>query len=197
MPKPSRDPHGWDTDTVIERMEAQFEHETRRPPVVVDSPGEVSVYLDPHASGVESDTGHAHFIAPVVDASQARWWHRVAHAEVPSESLPSYAALRATQRMRVLTRAQALAAAAAKPADRETRLVSNTIDRVPIERREQFEEDVKYVLRRLGFLFSGRQGEIWLESYNYNLGARPIDVLIVGATSEVISAIESEEQGAF
>lgn len=199
MPKneKARDAHGDDTDTIIERMEAQFEHESRRPQVVVDSPGELHTYLDPNVSGVEVG-GYSYLVTPAIDASQARWWHRTTHSEHIAPrvtALPAYREL--TERWRAALLKQAFVVGGPDHDALPRPIVKRWIDRVPADRRQQFEIDVEYVLQRLSLLFSGRQGEIWLESFNHHLGSRPVDVLVSGATSDVLAAVESEDQGAF
>lgn len=57
--------------------------------------------------------------------------------------------------------------------------------------------DLDYVFGRLEQLFTSRQAEIWLTSYNAHLGARPIDVLRLRGAGPVIEAIDAEAQGAF
>lgn len=57
--------------------------------------------------------------------------------------------------------------------------------------------DLDYVFGRLEQLFSARQAEIWLTSYNAHLGARPVDVLRIRGAAPVIEAIDAEAQGAF
>lgn len=57
--------------------------------------------------------------------------------------------------------------------------------------------DLDYVFGRLEQLFSSRQAEIWLKSYNAHLGGRPIDVLRLRGAAPVIRAIDAEAQGAF
>lgn len=42
-----------------------------------------------------------------------------------------------------------------------------------------------------------REGIIWLESYNYSLGTRPIDALTFGDFAAVREALEVEAQGGF
>lgn len=57
--------------------------------------------------------------------------------------------------------------------------------------------DLDYVFGRLEQLFSARQAEIWLTSFNAYLGARPVDVLRIRGAAPVIEAIDAEAQGAF
>ena len=57
--------------------------------------------------------------------------------------------------------------------------------------------DLDYVFGRLEQLFSARQAEIWLTSFNAHLGARPVDVLRIRGAAPVIEAIDAEAQGAF
>lgn len=57
--------------------------------------------------------------------------------------------------------------------------------------------DLEYVWRRLSYLFSDRQGKIWLESNNLVLDGRPLDAIRNGNIADVIYAIDVEEQGAF
>jgi Protein of unknown function (DUF2384) len=57
--------------------------------------------------------------------------------------------------------------------------------------------DLDYVFGRLEQLFTSRQAEIWLTSYNAHLGGRPIDVLRLKGVPSVIAAIDAEAQGAF
>lgn len=57
--------------------------------------------------------------------------------------------------------------------------------------------DLDYVMARLLRLFPKEQAEIWLESHNAHLGARPIDALKMRGVSSVIEAIDAEEQGAY
>lgn len=62
---------------------------------------------------------------------------------------------------------------------------------------ERLRLDSDYVSRRLSLIFTARQARIWLESFNSGLGSRPIDVLWLRGASEVIRAIDAEEQGAY
>lgn len=57
--------------------------------------------------------------------------------------------------------------------------------------------DLDYVFGRLEQLFTARQAEIWLTSFNAHLGARPVDVLRLRGAVPVIEAIDAEGQGAF
>lgn len=57
--------------------------------------------------------------------------------------------------------------------------------------------DLDYVFGRLEQLFTARQAEIWLTSYNAHLGARPVDVLRIRGAAPVIEAVDAEAQGAF
>lgn len=57
--------------------------------------------------------------------------------------------------------------------------------------------DLDYVFGRLEQLFSARQAEIWLTSFNAHLGARPVDVLRIRGAGPVVEAIDAEAQGAF
>jgi hypothetical protein len=57
--------------------------------------------------------------------------------------------------------------------------------------------DLDYVFGRLEQLFTSRQAEIWLTSFNAHLGGRPIDVLRLRGAAPVIEAIDAEAQGAF
>jgi hypothetical protein len=57
--------------------------------------------------------------------------------------------------------------------------------------------DLDYVMARLLRLFPKQQAEIWLESNNAHLGARPIDVLKLRGASSVVEALDAEEQGAY
>lgn len=57
--------------------------------------------------------------------------------------------------------------------------------------------DLDYVFGRLEQLFTARQAEIWLTSFNAHLGARPVDVLRTRGAAPVIEAIDAEAQGAF
>jgi hypothetical protein len=57
--------------------------------------------------------------------------------------------------------------------------------------------DLDYVFGRLEQLYTARQAEIWLTSYNGHLRARPVDVLRLRGAAPVIEAIDAEAQGAF
>lgn len=76
------------------------------------------------------------------------------------------------------------------------RFIGDWASRVDQANRERFEVDLEYVLKRLALIFRGDQGMIWLESFNYNLNGRPIDVLREHGPAEVIVALDGEEQGA-
>ncbi len=57
--------------------------------------------------------------------------------------------------------------------------------------------DLDYVFNRLAQVYPQRQAEIWLESMNASLGARPVDVLRLRGVVPVIEAIDAEEQLAY
>lgn len=76
------------------------------------------------------------------------------------------------------------------------RKVHDWVMRVPSDQRSRFTVDLDYAVRRLGLIFRGNQGLIWLESFNYSLNARPIDVLRERGPAEVIAAMDAEEAGA-
>ena len=68
---------------------------------------------------------------------------------------------------------------------------------LPLAERERLALDVKYVLDRLGQVYKEPQGVIWLASPNARLNGRPIDVLRLRGPSEVILAVDIEEQGSY
>ncbi len=57
--------------------------------------------------------------------------------------------------------------------------------------------NLEYVWARLLMVYPERQSRIWLESYNFNVGTRPVDALRLGKAADVIRAVDIEEQGAF
>jgi hypothetical protein len=57
--------------------------------------------------------------------------------------------------------------------------------------------DLDYVLARLLEIYPHQLAELWLESHNAHLGARPIDVLQLRGAAPVIEAIDAEAEGAF
>ena len=57
--------------------------------------------------------------------------------------------------------------------------------------------DLDYLWTRLLLLFTPRQAEIWMTSYNAHLGARPVDVLRLRGAVPVVQAIDAEAQGAY
>lgn len=57
--------------------------------------------------------------------------------------------------------------------------------------------DLDYVMARLLELYPREVAEIWLESHNAHLGARPIDVLALRGVAPVIVALDAETEGAF
>lgn len=57
--------------------------------------------------------------------------------------------------------------------------------------------DLDYVFNRLTQVYPPEQAQIWLESHNAALGARPVDILRLRGPVPVIQAIDAEEQGAY
>lgn len=57
--------------------------------------------------------------------------------------------------------------------------------------------DLDYVMSRLLQLYPQKQAEIWLESHNSHLGARPIDILRLRGAGSVVEAIDAEAEGAY
>lgn len=57
--------------------------------------------------------------------------------------------------------------------------------------------DLDYVMARLLQLFPREQAEIWMESHNAHLGARPVDVLRLSGAAAVVRAIDAEAQDAY
>jgi len=57
--------------------------------------------------------------------------------------------------------------------------------------------DLDYVMSRLLELYPREVAEIWLDSHNAHLGARPVDVLVLRGAAPVVAAIDAEAEGAF
>lgn len=57
--------------------------------------------------------------------------------------------------------------------------------------------DLDYVLARLLDIYPRDVANVWLESFNAHLGARPADVLELSGLARVIAAIDAEAEGAY
>lgn len=57
--------------------------------------------------------------------------------------------------------------------------------------------DLDYVLARLLEIYPQEVADVWLESFNAHLGARPVDVLELSGVARVIAAIDAEAEGAY
>ena len=67
----------------------------------------------------------------------------------------------------------------------------------PPGREKRLSLDLEYILERLLLVFPMGQASIWLESYNPAINGRPIDVLALRGLSQVLHAVDIEEQNAY
>lgn len=189
----------------IAQLETQFFEKTERdtsmhrPPVDTLNEGVANylVHLDP----LDDD------VAPLSGSIRAwgggRLWAKKSRGSRPEDvaalteqalrSLGSVGSSRLVLHSSGLTNLPAIVVAHSAGRDEK---VAAWLARGPEELRSRLRLDLAYVLQRLDLLFERPQGDIWMESHNYHLNGRPIDVIINRGTSEVIAAIEAEEQGA-
>lgn len=57
--------------------------------------------------------------------------------------------------------------------------------------------NLEFVLSRLLRIYTLRQAEIWMESHNQQLAAKPVDVILMRSVADAIAALELLEQQAY
>lgn len=177
-----------DDASIIARMEAQFP-ETRSGSVA--SSNLAAHYWHGEVLGLIAHDA----IVPVVEGSNSelRFWKTKPHRESGSEVAAERLARLWIARTRERNLATALLATTSPALDG---FIVKWVDTVSRDKRTKLELDLSYALARLQLIFAGDQGQIWMESFNYDLNARPIDILRERGPAEVIEAIDAEQFGA-
>lgn len=67
----------------------------------------------------------------------------------------------------------------------------------PSQRHHRAIADLDHIMERLHLVFAPATAMVWLESFNYTVGARPIDALAYGRYEDVLTAIDVADQGGF
>jgi len=121
--------------------------------------------------------------------------------EVSTAGDPTSAMIsRVKRRFRAAARAAAIGANQEQARRSESQLLQLMRESDPTVSEEgeaRLALDVGYIAQRLRLVFTDRQARIWLESHNLTLGGRPLDVLRLRGTADIIAALDVEEQSAY